>query len=270
MKLFIYVNKAKDEQKIYTNKIISVLESKNIDYEFVDGSVYDVKGDGLIVVGGDGTILKLNKFANHNSLPVICINAGTLGFLSEFEFSDIEDVINQFVDGSLRKDPRTNICVETDGKQYTALNEAVIQRVFSVKDAGIVAKLSVSIDDNEIEDIIGDGVIVSTPTGSTAYSLSAGGAVLAPGIDAFEITPIAPHSFSNRPIIYSSKQPCTVKNLGENNTALFIDGRFVGNIKKGQIITIKKAEKDTLFLRKKDTDFYDRLVLKLNRGAKSL
>lgn len=269
MKVFIYVNKAKDDQKVYTNKIISVLESYNVEYEFVDGSVCEKKGDGLIVVGGDGTILKLNKFANLNSLPVICINAGTLGFLSEFEYDDIDQAIKQFIDGDLKKDPRTNILVETDGKQFIALNEAVIQRVFSVKDSGIVANLSISIDNNVIEDIVGDGVIISTPTGSTAYSLSAGGAVLAPGINAFEITPIAPHSFSNRPIIYSSSQPCVVKNIGDNNTALFIDGRFVGNIKKGQVITIKKAEKDTVFLRKIDSDFYDRLVIKLNRGNKA-
>lgn len=268
MKIFIYVNKAKDDKKIYTNKVISVLENYNIQYEFVDGTVLDKQGDGLIVIGGDGTILKLNKFANHNNLPIICINAGTLGFLSEFEYDDIEDAIKQFIRGELKKDPRVNLFVETDGKEYTALNEAVIQRVFSVKDSGIVANLSVSIDGNEIERIIGDGVIISTPTGSTAYSLSAGGAVLAPGINAFEITPIAPHSFSNRPIIYSSNQACIVENMGENNTALFIDGRFVGNIKKGQIIKITGAEKETVFLRKQNSDFYDRLVIKLNRGNK--
>ena len=267
MKILVYVNKAKDVEKKYTNQIFSILEKEDIDYELVDGTETDKKGDALIVFGGDGTILKLNKFASHNNLPIIGINAGSLGFLPEFEISEMESAIKSFVNGKLSEDVRTNLLIETDGKSYTALNEASIQRIFSVKDDGIVANLSIYIDDYKVEDIFGDGVIVATPTGSTAYSLSAGGAVLAPGINAFEITAIAPHSFSNRPVIYSSKLTCKIKNNGKNNTALFIDGKFSGNIKKNQEIILKKADTQTVFLRKEKRGFYEKLVKKLNRGS---
>ena len=267
MKVYVYINKAKDPNDIFLKKISGVLKKENLEYEFVTGSETDKKGDALIVYGGDGTILKLNRFANRNSLPIIGINAGTIGFLPEFEISEIEYAIQGLKNGTLFKDVRTNLLVETEGKTFLALNEASVQRIFSVKDDGVVASLSISIDNNKVEDIFGDGVIVATPTGSTAYSLSAGGAVLAPGINAFEITAIAPHSFSNRPIVYSSMLTAQIVNNGKNNTALFIDGRFLCSIKNGQVITLKKAESSTIFLRKAKTVFYEKIVKKLNRGS---
>lgn len=270
MKIFVYVNKTKDPDKIYTNKIFDILRRHEIEFELVNGTESGKTGDALIVFGGDGTLLKLNKFAIQNALPIIGINAGTLGFLPEFEISEIEFAVKSFLDGKLIKDVRTNLLIETEGKSFIALNEASVQRIFSVKDDGVVANLSICIDNYKVEDVFGDGVIIATPTGSTAYSLSAGGAVLAPGIDAFEITAIAPHSFSNRPVIYSSKYTCKIKNKGKNNTALFIDGKFSGNIKNGQVITLKKAETETIFLRKEKTGFYDKLVMKLNRGNSCL
>ena len=267
MKVFLYVNKAKDEKQIYTKQIVSILENEKIEYEFVDGSVTKKDGDALIVFGGDGTILKLNKFAYLNSLPIITINAGTIGFLTEFELHDIADAIKCLLSGKLIRDVRTNIAIYTEDRCYIALNEAVVQRVFSEKDEGIVSNLTVNVDNNDIETVVGDGVIVATQTGSTAYSLSAGGAVLAPGVDAFQITAIAPHSFSNRPIVCSSQKTIKITNTGDNNTALFVDGRFVETVKKGQVITIVKAKKDTVFLRKASFNFYDRLIVKLNRGG---
>ena len=270
MKIYVYVNKAKDPDKSYTNKIFSILESEGIEYELVDGSEGEKKGDALIVFGGDGTILKLNKFASMNKLPIIGINAGTIGFLPEFETSELEYAIKCFKNGTLIPDVRTNLLIETEGKSFVALNEASVQRIFSVKDDGVVANLSIYIDDYKVEDIFGDGVIVATPTGSTAYSLSAGGAVLAPGINAFEITAIAPHSFSNRPVVFSARFVCKIINNGKNNTALFIDGKFSGNVKNGQVITLRKAECETVFLRKEKSGFYDKLVKKLNRGNNGL
>ena len=109
----------------------------------------------------------------------------------------------------------------------------------------------------------GDGVVVCSPTGSTAYSLSAGGPILSPNVNAFAVTPIAAHGLGHKPIVFSSDSKCCFELVGKTHGSLFIDGKFVAEIKPGDTVHIEKAENSTKFLRKLDFDFYKRLTVKL-------
>ena len=141
-----------------------------------------------------------------------------------------------------------------------------IEKVASALGVSVVDLL----DETEIDCITGDGVIVNTPTGSTAYSLSVGGSILAPGINAFAVTPIASHSFSQRPVIFSSKNTCTLIYKKGTSAGVFVDGKFIRSLDVNDKILIKEADFPTIFLRKKDSNFFKRLTDKLKYRQRGL
>ena len=265
MKVLIYVNKAKDPSGVWLNNIKNILDKEFISYNVVDDSCMNsiISADALFVLGGDGTILNVNEFAGRNNIPIIGVNAGKLGFLTEFEISEMESMVELLKNGKLVKDVRATMLCITPNKSYYTLNDAVIQRIKVEERGNNVTSLDVSIDNIPVEKIIGDGVILSTPTGSTAYSLSANGAILSPGINVFSITPIAAHSLNQRAIVYSPQSECVVTVKSDCATGLFIDGIYAEQLNKGQQIIIKKADYSTIFLRKEGFNFYKRLSQKL-------
>lgn len=265
MKVLIYVNKAKDLSGEKLQCIIRVLNDESISYEVVDDSnLNDNKSaTALFVLGGDGTILNVSQFAMRNEIPIIGINAGKLGFLTEFEQNDVKVAVNLLKNGQLVKDSRAVLECNYDGKVFTALNDVVLQRVEVEERGNNVTGLDVEIDGIGVEKIIGDGVVLSTATGSTAYSLSAGGAILSPGTEVFTICPIAAHSFNQRAIVYSSSSICKVVLVSDCATGIFVDGIFATKMLKGKELIAKRCEKSIVFLRKKGFNFYERLSKKL-------
>lgn len=276
MKVGIYTNKSKDIGGIWSRKLHGLLDKSKIEYtDIVDGNfsvinpvknlITSEKIDLIIVLGGDGTILGLSAYAAKNDIPIIGINAGKLGFLTEFETFEMESAVNLIKSSKLKADKRIMLKIEIDGAYYYALNDCVIQRIFDENIDGLTASVSVTVDNNLLDKITGDGIIVSTPTGSTAYSLSAGGPILAPGIESFCITPVSAHSLHHRPIIFNSSSEAilTVENGG---TGLVCDGKLVKKLSKNDVVKITRSEYAVTFLRKKDSNFYNRLLLKLNRG----
>ena len=262
MKLGIYVNKSKDIGGIWSSKLTSILENEKIEYAFIN-DFNQTDFDAIIVLGGDGTILGLTDFASKNDLPILGINAGKLGFLTEFETFEMLTAIKQLKESKLKIEKRMIIEVEVNDEKFYALNDCVIQRIYHENEP-LVVDLDVMLDNNLVDKIVGDGVIICTPTGSTAYSLSAGGSILAPGIDSISITPISAHSLHNRPIVYSANSTCTVLNLSQSSAGLIIDGKLVKSLSKHDICTINKSQRVIKFLRKTDSNFYNRLILKLN------
>lgn len=264
MKLFLYVNKDKDADGKWLKKTADFLTKEGIDFSLLsdDDLSKTANADALVVFGGDGTILFVNEFANKNGIPLIGVNAGKLGFLTEFEKFETEFAIKSLKDNVLVKDFRTTIDVEICGKTYNALNDVVIQRVFDNTRGGVVS-VSIKIGGNDIETITGDGVIVCTPTGSTAYSLSAGGSILTPGTNAFSLTPIAAHSLSHRPVIFPADQPAYAMLARGGKAGVFVDGGLVAYISDGEIVSIKKSERKTVFLRKSGSDFFKILSEKI-------
>lgn len=270
MKALIFVNDKKDQGHACLNLLIKSLTQNKIEYKVasLDTESVDENYSVIFVIGGDGTILRRTEFANKNKIPIIGINTGKLGFLSEFEPNNIEEAVESFVNNKLVIDNRQTISLVIDNKEYLALNDVVIQRLY-VENEGMIIDVNVSVDDVLVDNVRGDGVIIATPTGSTAYSLSAGGAILAPKISAFIITPIASHSFNQRPVVYSSCLTCECEYVSGNKAGVFVDGKFVKNLNKGDKVIIKKADNDTTFLRKNNSNFFKTLYEKIEqRGNK--
>ena len=268
MKVLIYDNKGKDIGGVHLKNLIDILERSNIDYNVIVDERLDKPetADALFVLGGDGTILFLTEFASKNNIPLIGINAGKLGFLSEFETDEMQVAVDLLLKGDLCKDERATMKISYENKSFYALNDVYIQRIFTDTTGGMIIDINVSIDGDIVSMFKGDGIIVSTPTGSTAYSLSAGGPILAPKMNAFVVTPIAPHCINYKPIVFSSRSRCDVCMDGRTSAGLFIDGAYIGKLKKGDSFTITKSENPIVFLRKADFNFYKRLNKKLKNN----
>lgn len=269
MKVLIYCNFEKDPESLCLNALERALDDCGVEYNYIDldDEIPADKYDAVFVIGGDGTILRRTEYVNKNGIPIVGINAGKLGFLTEFESSEIAEAVNLFSNNKLKEDARSTIIAEFRGKRYYALNDAVIQRLYNDTHNAIIT-VKINIDGNEVDSVCGDGVIIATPTGSTAYSLSAGGAILAPGINAFLMTPIAAHSFSQRPVVFSSEYVCEETLLTGENAALVIDGKMISVISKGETVKIYKSANPTVFLRRAGFNFFERLTKKMkDRGA---
>ena len=260
LNLLIYVNPEKDVTGEFLQKIKAIVAEQGLKFDvFHDGEEpVGSDFDALIVLGGDGTILRRTEFVNKRGIPIVGINCGKLGFLSEFELSEVNDAISLLKQGKLVKDERATLKIDFNGNTFYALNDAVLSRVYE-DNKSMVVNVDVKIGDAEFKTVVGDGIIVSTPTGSTAYSMAAGGAILEPSISAFCITPVAAHSFSARSVVFSSDMGCELK-LGKGAGAgLFVDGKLVATLKDGDGVSISKAERNTVFLRKSGFDFFKRL-----------
>ena len=268
MKVLLYVNQEKIIDGSLNQAIISACEKIGVDYQIVEKTDLskNIYADAFVCVGGDGTILSTAQFAGENNIPILGINAGKVGFLTEFEGDEIEKALTELVSGNLKVDERINMEVTFKGEKYHALNDVVIQRIYRENVSRMILNVKVDIDGNFVDQIAGDGIIVSTPTGSTAYSLSAGGAILAPGIQAFSMTPLSAHSLHNRPVIFSADSVCEAEIVGEVSACVFLDGKLIGVLDEGEKISIKKAKYNTVFLRKNDSNFYNRLIEKLKRN----
>ncbi len=269
MKVLVYYNKEKDAGGVCKTKLIEGLVKHGIEYMILEDNMLknSISADALFAIGGDGTILCLAEFANKNSIPIIGINAGNLGFLCEFEKNDVETAIIGLKNGDLMKDYRTMLSVSYNDEVFYALNEVYIQRTYDRSVGNTVAEIQIEIDDSFVSKYSGDGTIISSPTGSTAYSFSLGAPILSPYADVFTMTPIAAHTFNQRPIVYSDDSVCYIRVSGKAQVAVFVDGRLVEDLKQNDCIKVSKVDKKLLFLRKKDYNFFKKLCYKLNRSA---
>jgi NAD+ kinase len=201
------------------------------------------RSDLLVVLGGDGTMLKVVMELPDAIPPIFGINLGTLGFLTCLGSADYLFAVETIVTGSYRLSQRTLLAVEVirDGEsiaKHRALNDAVISRGSLSR----LIRLDVSIDDAPLTSYNADGLIVATPTGSTAYSLSAGGPVLAPHSGVFVITPICPHVLTNRSVIVGDKVTIEIAPTRDQDSVfLTLDGGNVVQVEAGDLIRLSKS-----------------------------
>ncbi len=222
--------------------------------------------DFAVVLGGDGTIIECLKRTAVTKTPVIGVNLGRLGFLAEIEPNEI-DLIDKVIDGEYRTEEREMLYVqlfsESGKKRFAnfAANEAVIANGSISK----IIDLKVSENGIPIAEVRADGLILSTPTGSTAYSLSAGGPVIDPRLKCICLTPICPHSLTMRPVIFPDNAVIEVKYMPqrEKNLFLTIDGRINIEMNFGDKVTVTRATRAPLLIRIKDHSFYSKLSAKL-------
>lgn len=239
---------------------------KDIRFHRLDREIHNT--ELVICFGGDGTILHMAKTATRKNVPILGVNIGTLGFMAELESSELELLAKLANDDySVDKRMMLDVVVQRDRDiifHDIALNDVVITKGSVAR----IAHLAVKCDGVEAMQCGGDGIIIATPTGSTAYSLSAGGPIVEPEARNILITPICAHDVMSRCIVASDKRTVTVELVknARRNAYLSVDGGKSLRLNMGDITTVKKSNLETKLLRLKDRSFYDVINLKFKNN----
>ena len=226
------------------------------------------RSDVLISLGGDGTMLASARAVGEHQTPILGINLGGVGFLTEINSDDLTNTLGRLKRENYFIEKRMVLQTEVDGAgkldQY-ALNDVVL-------DKGEVARLFLMhlyLQDEFICSYSADGLIVSTPTGSTAYCLAAGGPIINPRLNAIIVSPICPHTLASRPIVFSENETLkVVVELSSRHAVLTIDGQVAFKLKSGSSVSIQKAEHSVNLIKFRDRSFYEILRTKLHWGAR--
>ena len=236
----IVINQAKDSGLEYSQKVRAFLEANHVSI-----APTGQKADFWVVLGGDGTMLKAAQQAALLDVPLLGINLGTMGFLTDADKQDGLKALENVLAGRYQR--QTRLMLITQG--YLALNEVYLGNT------GGLSHFSVYVNDMHMDDIRADGIIVATPTGSTAYNLSAGGPILAPYGEMIVVTAICPHSLSTRPWVISADD--RVRIVPEHPAALVLDGEKHATIPSGQGVEINRAPVSATIIKTTNTHFYE-------------
>lgn len=223
--------------------------------------------DVVIILGGDGAILHAAVTAAKNGIKIIGINYGNLGFLTEYEKSErlqVKEMLTSLEKGTCGIVKRSLLQLSIDNKVFYALNEIAVQRDYRLSDEDLPQILKLELTTKEGKNTIsGDGLLVCTPTGSTAYSLSAGGAILMPEVPVFMLTPICAFSMRARPTVVSDNDTFSIKSL-LGNAVVLADGKVVASLNENQELYVKKAPFTADFPVRESSDFFAKVRNKLN------
>lgn len=223
------------------------------------------KVDLVIVMGGDGTMLSVARSLIDVNVPLVGINRGRFGFLTDLRAEDMLDQLDKILSGDFTEEPRVMLTAQVvrNGQLLHAnfaLNDVVI------KSALRLIELEVTIDHKFVHKQRADGLIISTPTGTTAYALSAGGQILHPNLQAISLVPICPHTLSNRPIAIHSDSLIEITLMQFDEAHLSFDGQFQVTLEVGDKIIVNRAEQTISLLHPSDYCYFDMLRNKLNWG----
>ncbi|WP_017980973.1 bifunctional NADP phosphatase/NAD kinase [Methanocaldococcus villosus] len=243
-------------------KVCNYLKERNIPYyvesflkDEVGGKEFDIsKVSHIIAIGGDGTILKAARIVGDNPIPILSINMGNVGFLANFNKKDIFKAINMIIEGDYEIEIKSRVQCKINNNKKTspALNEVVVITKHPAK----MLEFNIYINDKLVEHVRADGIIVASPNGSTAYSLSAGGPIVEPSVECFIISPICPFKLSSRPMVVSILNKIKIELLVDKPALVVVDGNVEGEINKGDILTFERGP-DCYFIKGKD--FYEKL-----------
>ncbi len=243
-----------------TQEIIHILDTSlkscNADYLILDSENFDENFDFVFAIGGDGTILNVAKHYAKQDIPVMGVNLGRLGFLSQADLSMFTNIVKNVLNNNFKTDER--IILECNG--YTALNDFVIKGSQSTR----TTKFTLNINNMPVCEYISDGLIISTPTGSTAYCLSAGGPILAPQMEAFVIVPICPHTLTARPLVIPDYEKLSISS-SECILSVAADGTDLSF--NADNINIQKANYKVKLAFLENNNFYNVLREKLFWGV---
>lgn len=270
MRVGIYLNyKYSAEKDEYVTAIFSTLKKNDADCSVIKNVSEISSLDVLMVLGGDGTILGVASECAEHGVKILGVNFGHMGFLTDFEANQLGMALDAVISGNFKTVRRSMLDISYAGKRYYALNEVVVQRCTTGNAFSNTVNLHAEIDCSTVDNFSSDGLIISTPTGSTAYSLSAGGAILTPDLEAFIMTPICPHSLHSRPIVFSDKSVVQINQSEKNCTLnLVVDGKVVDTLSGFDKITVKKADRFVEFISVSGDNFFDKLLIKLNIWSK--
>ena len=279
-RFLIYVNSIKDSDLSISNTVAEMIREKGGVVSIASGD-QDTEGgcvrpelikdkEAVIVLGGDGTMLRAAHVTSKYKLPLTGINLGTIGFLAETDYSKAEDLIDRLMTGDYKMIDKMvlngNIICEDSEESYTAINDIVIYRDGKLR----IIMLNIFVNGQFFETYKADGVIISTPTGSTAYNLSAGGPLVSPTARNIILTPIAPHSLTGKSFVFADTDRISIevveKSEKEGSSALVsYDGYKDVSISESCKCDISVMDETVKFISVSDRNFYDVLRSKLGR-----
>ncbi|MGM0419659.1 MAG: NAD(+)/NADH kinase [Bacillota bacterium] len=282
-KLGIFVNIKKDKAIKMAGELIDYLQEENIPYlvekrsaecfseadRAADFQELREEIDYLVLFGGDGTLLRAARHFSGTGIPLLGINIGSLGFMTVIEVGAVENAVKSLLRGDFEVENRMMLSarVYRNGDEVYhgyGLNDVVINRGANFKLIGI----ELSINDQYVSQYHGDGLIVSTSTGSTAYSLSAGGPIVSPELDVLLVTPICPHDLYIRPLVISGNDEVWADlEISGRNMKVSIDGRCGFDLQDGDKVKIKKADAGVSLVKFPERDFYKILREKMRVGV---
>jgi NAD+ kinase len=247
------------------DKIIKINQDRS-EFRYLPMDTVYSEADILIVLGGDGSILEAARRATHRGTPILGINLGRLGYMAELELGEL-DLLKKLFTGEYEIEKRAMLRIElrsgSDLRSFCyALNDAVI----SNGSVSRIIDLELSEGGVPVTTYRADGLIIASPTGSTAYSMSAGGAIVDPRVPCICVTPICPHSFIARPLIFSDQSVLEIRNICAREKMLYltVDGRMNFELYRNQTVRITKSNKETKLIRLKPCGFYRKLRQKMS------
>ena len=286
LKFAIFGNTFQVKKSAFINKIISTLKDSgaevNIDSEYYHFLVEtgrldfpidnvfrgeDFDADFVVSMGGDGTFLKAASRVGSKGTPIIGVNMGRLGFLADVHPEEFHDCISAIKQGKYTIEDRTVITVSTDGTDFVGYDCALNDVAILKRDSASMITIHASINGEYLTTYQADGLVISTPTGSTAYSLSVGGPIIVPGTHVFSRTAVAPHSLSMRPIVLSDDSVITLQvECRSHHFLVALDGRSE-KCCEGSTITLRKAPYSIKIVKRQHSTYFSTLREKLMWGA---
>ncbi|MCQ2964752.1 MAG: bifunctional NADP phosphatase/NAD kinase [archaeon] len=248
-----------------TPEIAYYLNDLNWDFDFKKYSVdlNEFNTELVVILGGDGTFLRAQNQIK-KQIPIFGINMGTVGFLTEIEVENTFKALDKILEGDCYKENRTQIMVSHENNTFRALNEVVIMTARPAK----MLHYEITVDGEVIEELRSDGLIIATPSGSTAYSMSAGGPILDPKVPGFIIIPICPYKLGVRPFVVSNESEIRIRLLKRGKKAIYVmDGQIEQEVNYMEELIFKKSEKEVEFIRLNNKYFYKKVTDKLTIGG---
>ncbi len=240
------------------------------DFEGYPGGSIPAMVHLIIVLGGDGTLISVTRKVGDLRVPILGVNLGSLGFLTEIPLEELYPVLEKVLEGEFTVTTRLMLdaVVRRDGQEvnrYLVLNDVVINKGALAR----IIDMEVMVDDDYLTTFKADGLIISTPTGSTAYNLAAGGPIIYPGLHCLVVTPICPHMLTNRPIIVSDQAIIRIEVKFQDEDVVFTaDGQVGMPLRGGDVVEIRKSRSSSLLVKSPSKDFFEVLRTKLHWGAR--
>jgi len=263
------------KDSFYTLEKIFNKHGIDVYLDSISGAMIDVMGmefdrlcrfvDVLVTVGGDGTLISTVRRSFEYNLPIFGVYAGNLGFLADVNMDELDEFVDNITHGRCRIDERSILKISSskdfkDSRIY-AFNDVVLTR----PSISSMIHIETLVDGKSFNTYYGDGVVVSTPTGSTAYNLSAGGPVVFPLSEVFTLTPISPHSLTQRPVVLPVEFSIEMK-TPQDRALVIIDGQDIRELKQGESIYIKLATKKAKLIHREEFNYFEVLKEKLSWG----
>lgn len=228
---------------------------------------FDQDMEFAVVFGGDGTVLSAFRQVAPKGIPLLAVNTGHMGFLTEIYLNQLEQSIDQLVEGNYQIEDRVMVLVQLYSQDHLSwealcINELVLHR----QPLTSMCHFEVQVGNHAPVDIAADGIIISTPTGSTAYSLSAGGPVIAPGVSVLQLMPICPHSLASRGLVFPDAEPVTVTSANPESLVMVVDGNAGCYVVPSDRICLTRSPYSARFVRLKPPEFFRVLREKLGWG----